>query len=150
MSGAAYTLRPARSTDAGQVGAILSGFIDGTDWMPRIHTRAEDLSFAGAMIERGWVTVAERGGAVVGFAARDGSEVNALYVDERARGQGCGRALLAQMQACCARLELWTFAANARARAFYERHGFRETARSDGARNDEGLPDIRYVWRRDA
>ena len=55
-------LRPARTTDAGRVGAILSAFIDDTPWMPRIHTRAEDLSFAGMMIDRGWITVAEVAG----------------------------------------------------------------------------------------
>ena len=64
-------LRKARSTDAGAVGAILSEFIDTTDWMPRIHTRAEDLAHAGALIARGWVTVAERDGNVLGFAAQD-------------------------------------------------------------------------------
>ena len=53
------TLRPATPTDAGAVGAILSEFVDDTAWMPRIHTRAEDLAHAGDLITRGWVTVAE-------------------------------------------------------------------------------------------
>ena len=61
----ALVLRPARSTDAGKTAAILSGFIDETDWLPRIHTRAEDVSFTADMIDRGWVTVAERDGRVI-------------------------------------------------------------------------------------
>ena len=143
-----FTLRPARPTDAGRAGAILSAFIDDTPWMPRIHTRAEDLSFAGDLIARGWVTVAERAGRVLGFAARHADVVHALYVDAAARRDGCGTALLRRMQDEAARLTLWTFAANLPAQAFYTAHGFVPVERTDGAGNDEGLPDIRYLWTR--
>ncbi|MEL6466991.1 MAG: GNAT family N-acetyltransferase [Pseudomonadota bacterium] len=142
-------LRRARPTDAGAVGAILSGFIDRTDWMPRIHTRAEDLSFAGHMVERGWVTVAEQGGQVCAFCARNGADVHALYVAEPAQGRGLGSDLLAGMQGMSDHLTLWTFEANTGAQRFYLRHGFVEVARTDGARNDEGLPDIRYDWHKE-
>lgn len=140
-------LRDARSTDAGAVGAILSALIDGTPWMPRLYSRAQDISFAGNMIDHGWVRVAEAQTGVVGFLARDGAEVNALYVAPEARGQGVGSALLTEAQSLSPALELFTFQANAGAQRFYARHGFSETARSDGAENDEGLPDIRLEWR---
>lgn len=143
-----FSLRPARPTDAGTVGAILSQFIDETPWMPRIHTRAEDLHHAGVMIDRGWVTVAENTTAVAGFAARDGADVNALYVRADYRNHGCGAALLGAMQKSQAHLTLWTFQANLGAQRFYQRHGFSEVERTDGAGNDEGLPDIRLVWKR--
>ncbi|WP_370400790.1 GNAT family N-acetyltransferase [Sulfitobacter sp. JB4-11] len=143
-------VRAARSTDAGAVGAILSEFIDTTEWMPRVHTRAEDLSFAGMMIARGWVSVAEEQGAVVGFAACDGVDLNALYVARQARGRGVGSRLLHAVMSDRKALELWTFEANTGAQRFYARHGFVEVARTDGARNDEQLPDIRYVWKREA
>ena len=143
-------LRPARSTDAGAVGDILSEFIDTTDWMPRIHTRAEDLAHAGEMIRRGWVTVAERDGGVVGFAACDGAELNALYVAGNHQGQGVGAALLTRLQKDASRLELWTFEANDGAQRFYRRHGFAEVARTDGADNDEKLPDVRFEWVKEA
>ncbi|WP_290558346.1 GNAT family N-acetyltransferase [Aestuariivita sp.] len=143
-----FFLRPARPTDAGRTGAILSAFIDHTDWMPRIHTRAEDLSFAADMIDRGWVTVAETAGTVVGFSAREACMVHALYVDARARGKGCGGALLKQMQRATDTLTLWTFQHNTRAQAFYRHHGFAEMERTDGAGNDEGLPDLRMGWKR--
>jgi hypothetical protein len=32
-------------------------------------------------------------------------------------------------------------------RRFYLRHGFTEAERTDGQRNDEREPDIRYVWK---
>ena len=142
-----WHLRPAQPTDAGRTGEILSAFIDETPWMPRIHTRAEDLSFAGTMISRGWVTVAERDNAVAGFVARDAHELHALYVATDQRQAGCGSALLDRMKQDRQRLELWTFQANAGARRFYLRHGFEEVARTDGRDNDEHLPDIRFVWR---
>lgn len=148
MSG--YDLRPALTTDAGRVAEILSGFIDETSWMPRIHTRAEDLSFAGEMIDRGWVTVAEDTDGVAGFVAREGREIHALYVAAVARGTGCGTALLRRMKSQAVALTLWTAEANARARAFYRTRGFAGVERTSGVRNDEGLPDIRLEWQRRA
>lgn len=141
-------LRKARSTDAGRVGAILSEFIDTTDWMPRIHTRAEDLSFAGLMIERGWVTLSETDAVITGFIARNAETIHALYVAGDCRNRGHGAALLEHMQQANPVLGLWTFQANTGAQAFYARHGFVEVERTDGAGNDEGLPDIRLEWRR--
>lgn len=143
-------LRPATPTDAGAVGAIMSEFIDTTDWMPRVHTRAEDLSFAGNMIARGWVTVAQGADGVVGFAAHDGADLNALYVARAVRGRGVGTALLGYVMQQRPEVTLWTFEANALAQRFYRRHGFAEIGRGDGSANDEGLPDIRFHWKREA
>ncbi|MFY9211369.1 MAG: GNAT family N-acetyltransferase [Aestuariivita sp.] len=143
-----FHLRSARSTDAGRTGTILSGFIDDTEWMPRVHSRAQDLGFAADLIDRGWVTVAELEGEVVGFSARDMEVVHALYVSSDRRGAGCGSVLLGQMMSATDNLVLWTFQANIRAQAFYLRHGFVELERTDGAGNDEGLPDMRLEWKR--
>ena len=141
-----HSIRSARTTDAGKVAAILSAFIDDTPWMPRIHTRAEDVSFAGSLIDRGWVTIVEDAEGVAGFIAREGVMVHALYIAERARGRGYGSDLLALAQNATEGLTLWTFEANTKAQAFYLAHGFAEAERTDGAGNDEKLPDIRYVW----
>lgn len=141
-------LRAAQPLDAGPAGAILSEFAETTEWMPRLHTAAEDIGFAGAMIDKGWVTVAGRQTAVEGFIACDGTWINALYVSKAARGHGLGSALLAQAQASGNELELWTFQANKAAQRFYEAHGFRAVEHTDGAGNDENLPDIRFSWKR--
>lgn len=141
-------LRPARSTDAGKTGAILSEFIDTTDWMPRIHTRAEDIGFCGRMIDAGDVTVAEVDGAVWGFLAMRDADLNCLYVAGQAQGQGVGKALLDHAKDGSETLELWTFQANSGARRFYAREGFAEVELTDGAGNDEKLPDVRLVWER--
>ena len=142
-------LRPARSTDAGGVGAIFSEFAETTDWMPQLHTGAEDIAHAGALIERGWVTVAVRERAIIGFIACDGAEIHALYVARRERGHGIGTDVLVEVCAQAQKLNLWTFQANVRAVRFYERHGFAEVARTDGATTDEKLPDVQYEWQRE-
>ena len=143
-------LRPARPLDAGTVGAILSGWTDETDWLPRVHSRAEDIAHAATLVERGWVTVAESQGRVLGFLARDAGRVHALYVAPQARGHRIGTRLIEAAQRDCGALELWTFVANRPARRFYERRGFAEITRTDGAANDEGLPDILYRWQKGA
>ena len=143
-------LRAARSTDAGKTGAILDAFCSQTRWMPKLHSGAEAIAFCGKMIDQAWVTVAQERGDVVGFLARDDTEIVALYVRDRARGQGIGTRLLQGAQSGTDHLQLWTFQANTGAQRFYERHGFGETARSDGASNDENLPDIHYVWTKGA
>jgi GNAT superfamily N-acetyltransferase len=140
-------LRPATPLDAGDVGAILSAWVDETPWMPRIHTRAEDIAHAGKLVGQGWVTVSEAE-TISGFLARDCNNIHALYVDTSARGQGVGSRLLTDAMRRVDYLTLWTFQANIRAQAFYERHGFAPVDRTDGAGNDEGLPDIRYHWQR--
>lgn len=140
-------LRPARPTDAGSLGAMITDAVAAHAWKPALHSGAEDIAHAGTMIERGWVTVAEtRGGALLGFLAREGSYVHALFVTPNAQGHGIGRTLLHDAQRAAQRLELWTFLANDRAQRFYERAGFAVTRRGDGSANEEGLPDLFYVW----
>ncbi|MBM1310381.1 GNAT family N-acetyltransferase [Sulfitobacter mediterraneus] len=141
-------LRAARSTDAGAVGGILTEFSATTEWMPKLHSGAEDIAHAGAMIKRGWVTVAEASGEVIGFAACDGADLDALYVAGVMRGQGVGTALLQHMMVQHDRLSLWTFQTNEGAQRFYLRHGFTEVQRTDGATTDEKLPDVRFEWQR--
>jgi putative acetyltransferase len=43
-------------------------------------------------------------------------------------------------------LELWCFQANEHARRFYETRGFHAIRFTDGAQNEEQMPDIRYRW----
>ena len=140
-------LRLARSTDAGRTGEILHRFAQENPWMPKLHSCAETIAFCGWMIDQGWVTVAETEDGVVGFLALNGQDIHSLYLTEAARGQGIGCQLLQNAKSSQPSLSLFAFQANGRACRFYERNGFAEVARSDGADNDENLPDIKYVWR---
>jgi GNAT superfamily N-acetyltransferase len=127
----------------------MSEFIDETPWMPRIHTRAEDIGFVGSMIARDWVTIALQDEQLVGFLAREGNDIQALYVARHTWRQGVGTALLRYAQDTVTHLSLWTFQANEGAQAFYLAHGFHEVERTDGAGNDEHLPDIRFEWQKE-
>lgn len=66
----------------------------------------------------------------------------------KAQGFGIGTALLAIPQAEFFQLSLWTFRRNRGAPRFYEARGFVAVAETDGAGNEEGEPDILYVWTR--
>ncbi|QEW21846.1 putative acetyltransferase [Marinibacterium anthonyi] len=83
---------------------------------------------------------------IAGFLAREGEAVHALYIRPDCTGQGIGAALLGLAKSESPRLRLWTFQANTGAQRFYLREGFGELCRTDGDGNDEGLPDIQYLW----
>lgn len=84
---------------------------------------------------------------LAGVLVLDGSWLDQLYVEPELTGRGIGAALLAFAQdRRPGGLRLWTFVSNAGARRFYERHGFRETRRTDGRDNEERSPDILLVW----
>ena len=70
-----------------------------------------------------------------------------LYVLPTAQGRGIGRALIEHAKLRRpAGLQLWAFASNAPARAFYEANGFTAVEFTDGAGNEERAPDVRYRW----
>lgn len=94
---------------------------------------------------------------VVGFCFRDGAHIEDLWVDPPAQGRGVGRKLLAAAVAAIARdgyrtATLDCFEANANARRFYEREGWRPAFRlCTWSRSlTRHLPRIRFefdVWR---
>ena len=86
-------------------------------------------------------------GKLAGIMVLDGPWVDQLYVEPTMTGRGIGAGLLNMAKReRQAGLRLWTFVSNTGAQRFYERHGFVETRRTDGRENEEGAPDILYVW----
>jgi ribosomal protein S18 acetylase RimI-like enzyme len=141
-------LRPATGSDAASIARLLRVALGSFDWMPVIHTPAEDLAFIrDIVLPRQQVTVAEVDKAIVGFIAVSGDWVEQLYLDPDWTGQGIGSRLLTQATAALPVVKLHCFQSNTGARRFYERHGFRAEAFGDGTTNEEGLPDIFYVRR---
>ncbi|MFJ8543138.1 GNAT family N-acetyltransferase [Streptomyces sp. NPDC093586] len=93
-----------------------------------------------------WVAQAA-GGEVVGVMVLEETELAQLYLAPDRRGCGIGDRFVAlAKERRPAGLSLWTFRVNTPARRFYERHGFRAVEWTDGARNEEREPDVRYVW----
>ena len=117
-------------------------------YLPKLHTLEETRSWvADVLLRRREVWVADDGG-VVGFLALEGSTVDHLYVPPSAQARGVGSGLLAvAKERRPGGLRLWVFQANEGARRFYERHGFELVRITDGAANEERLPDALYAWR---
>lgn len=140
-------IRPARPEDAPAMVHVLSSWIDATPWMPRIHTHAEDLGFCAGLINRQQVWVADATNGF-GFLARNGDSIDALYLAPELRRSGWGAALINAVKPDRDRLTLWTFQANTAAIAFYQAQGFHISDLTDGAGNDEKLPDAHMIWER--
>jgi GNAT superfamily N-acetyltransferase len=116
---------------------------------PPAHSDGEVRAwFASHVVRETELWIAEDDeGEVTGILVLDGDSVDQLYVEPSLTGRGTGSALLAHAK--CERpdgLELWTFVSNEDAQRFYERHGFAEVRRTDGAGNEERSPDILYAW----
>lgn len=133
-------LRPAGAADLEAVAAVheaaaraaYAHIFPAEQTFPREETLRRWQTFAGGLV------VAEDDGQVVGFVAFDDRELHALYVLPASWGRGVGRRLLAVAGPV---RELWVLRDNARARRFYERHGWRP----DGAEaTPAGAVELRY------
>jgi GNAT superfamily N-acetyltransferase len=92
-------------------------------------------------------------GELVGFASiakcvAEPDWLERLYVHPEFWGRNIGRALIADAKRDRDALQLWCFAANERAKRFYEHEDFMVVEKTDGAHNQEKEPDWRYVWQR--
>jgi len=120
--------------------------------MPPPAHDAEDVHrwFASHVVrDTEWWVAEDRSRRPLGIMVLDGSWLDQLYVEPAMTGRGIGGRLveIAKRRRPDG-LRLWTFASNPRAGRFYERHGFVEVRRTDGAENEEHAPDILYVWPR--
>ena len=118
-------------------------------WLPVIHSFDETVTFfRDFVIPHQVVMVAENEDGVAGFIAIEGEWVEHLYIAPAHQGIGIGDALLKRAKELRPDgLMLWTFEGNHRARAFYEKRGFVAIEFTDGSRNEEKTPDVRYQWR---
>jgi len=82
----------------------------------------------------------------VGFLAIGDHEVDQLHVDPRCQGRGVGTALLDRAKELAPQgLTLFTHQRNERARAFYERRGFR-AVQFGVSPPPESEPNVKYAW----
>ena len=143
-----FRCRLATASDAGDIASVFSSSFRLLTFLPMLHTVEQDRWFIeNVVLKECEVAVAERDGGIVSFLARDGEEIRMLYTHPDVVGSGAGSLLLEAAKASgVAALELWCFQANIRARKFYEARGFRAIRFTDGADNEEKMPDIRYRW----
>jgi GNAT superfamily N-acetyltransferase len=152
MSAGAVLLRPAAPGDAAAVAGVwLRSFAAALPTVRRAHSDDQVRGWIrDVLLPRHDVWVAEAGGAVVGLLALSEGWLDQLYLEPGRRGRGIGDRFVAlAKERQPAGLQLWTFQVNEPARRFYERHGFVAVERTDGSRNEEREPDVRYVWRPD-
>ena len=143
------TIRRATRADADAVADVWLASFKAAYAFPAAHTDEE---------VRGWVReevvtreetfiAAEADGTVVGLMSLDGDDLDQLYIHPDHFDQGIGsRFVELAKERRPGGLGLYTFQVNERARAFYERRGFRVERLGDGEGNEERQPDVRYVW----
>ncbi len=116
-------------------------------YLPELHTPEEDLwFFSERLLPECETWVAEATGLIAGYVAFKPGWVMHLYVHPDHQGAGIGPVLLAKALEDGTPRQLWTFQQNARARRFYEARGFKLVRLTDGAHNEENMPDALYAW----
>ena len=91
------------------------------------------------------IWAAKTGGGIVGFVALAKNFIDQLYVREDFQNKGLGGFWVEQAKLIYPDfLELYTFASNKKAIAFYEKHGFKIIER--GIAPDEKMPDVKMRW----
>lgn len=132
--------------DGADIGQIMLDWADETNWMVRAHARKDYPGLGALLVQACDVSVARVGGHVVGFLARQGVDIQGLYIDRNHRGNGIGTTLLERAKADTSQLGLWLFQSNLHAHRFYAAQGFAVDRMSDGRGNDEKLADVHMVW----
>lgn len=127
-----------------------ASFDERLPWLAGLHTPEEDRAFyANVVFDECEIWGAFEGDTLIAFIAIREDWIDQFYVLPEHQGRGVGSALLAKAQALFPGLQLWTFQKNAAARRFYEARGFRVAEETDGSRNEEKEPDMRYAWQRE-
>ena len=121
-------IRAATPEDADVIAEVFIASFDTLTFLPQLHTDAETF---------------------VGFVAMtQGNFLEHMYVHPDSQGRGVGSALLTRAkQRMPNGFRLWLFQQNTQARRFYERHGLRAIEFTEGAGDEEQMPDALYEWR---
>ena len=141
------SIRRSTPQDAAKVAEVFLASRATMTYLPSLHSDEETRAFIGGVALSKETWVADRDGKVVGFAVVDGGWLEHLYVHPSRFNTGTGDKLFARVTAQHPQgFQFWAFQANTGARRFYERHGCALVRLTDGADNEEKLPDALYVW----
>jgi GNAT superfamily N-acetyltransferase len=145
-----FRLRHATDQDADAIAELFFASYRLLTFLPLLHPIEGYRRFvADVLLKECVVTIIEDDTGIISFLALQGDEIRQLYTRPDRIGRGAGTALIEAVKSSgVAVLELWCFQSNARARRFYEARGFRAICFTDGADNEERVPDVRYRWDR--
>ena len=143
-----FTLAKLTALDAhaaAEIHRVAGALIPGYD--TSLHSPAEfDAFYRDEVMQKDDLWGAFAGQTLLGFIALLPGWIDHLYVTPARHRTGIGTSLIALAQAMQPELRLYTFQSNVAARAFYESHGFAIEEMTDGARNEEKMPDLTYRW----
>jgi ribosomal protein S18 acetylase RimI-like enzyme len=143
----ATAIRRATPQDAPAAAEVFLASRATMTYLPHLHSDDETRSFIARVVGESETWIAERDGAVVGFAVIHEGWLFHLYVHPSRFNSNTGSRLFEQV---CEKhpegFQLWAFQQNVGARRFYERHGCALVRLTNGAENEEKLPDALYVW----
>ncbi|WP_439272654.1 GNAT family N-acetyltransferase [Pseudochrobactrum sp. HB0163] len=148
MAAISFTLRQLDLQEMAQASRIhRASFDDRLPWLKGLHTPQEDQWFYENCIFpqcEVWAAFAPEMAGIIAFKQ---GWIEQLYILPGFQGHGIGSALLKQALNRFSHLQLWTFQRNMQARKFYEKHNFIAVETSDGSRNEEKEPDMRYEYK---
>jgi ribosomal protein S18 acetylase RimI-like enzyme len=150
MPAMAIEIRKATVGDVAEVAEVfITSQADALPFLAALHTPQETRGFiANQVFPQSEVWVAEEDGEIVGMMAIVRTHIDHLYLKPGHYRRGIGTMLLNKAkEQRPAKLTLYAFAVNTRARAFYEHHGFNAIEFGDGSGNEAGEPDVLYEWR---
>jgi GNAT superfamily N-acetyltransferase len=125
-----------------------TAFDERLPWLAGLHTPDEDRAYFRELLFvrcQIWGTIGPKG--PVGIIAFRKDWIDQLYILPESQARGAGSVLLDIAKSQFDYLQLWTFRKNTGARRFYERRGFLFVEETNGSRNEEREPDVRYEWR---
>lgn len=146
----AIEIRKATAADVAEVAEVfIASQTDALPFLAALHTPQETRGFiASQVFPLSDMWVALEAGRIVGIMALVGQHIDHLYLMPGQYRRGIGTLLLNKAkQLSPQKITLYAFAVNARARAFYEHHGFKPIEFGDGSANEAGEPDVLYEWR---
>ncbi len=144
-----FTLNQLKLEDMDAAARVMRiAFDERLPWLSGLHTPDEDRAyFREQLFVRCQIWGAIGPSGLAGIIAFRKDWIDQLYILPEAQACGAGTALLDAAKSRFDFLQLWTFQRNAGARRFYERRGFCPVEETDGSRNEEREPDVRYEWR---
>ncbi len=144
-----FLLRPGLARDLPGLQEVYEAAVDGPGQVPESRSPEEVRAWVTGLLDRPGreLWLAEREGLALGFVLLDDAWLNLIFVHPDRPARGVGAALLDLVKSLRpGGFGLRVHQGNARARAFYRRHGLVELERTDGSSYHDEQPDLQMAW----